>query len=469
MRKNKSTAENGVGQLTFTFGISPKDETRETQDNDPCPSIAPVAIVSHKNRKWNSLYDKVYATKNLETAWLRVQGNNGACGSDGMTVETFGRNAAERLGQLQTDLKAKTYRPQPVRRKVIPKPGGGARPLGIPCVRDRIVQQALHQILEPVFEPIFSTRSHGFRPGRGCATALQVIDKAIRYGYTHVVDADIQTFFDSVDHEKLLTAVNQQVSDGSILRLIRRILQAGVWEQQTNEVEPTILGTPQGGPLSPLLANIYLHRLDTTLSQAGYGLVRYADDFVIFTHSEEEARSALAIADRVLSHDLSLTLHPEKTKIVSVDEGFEFLGFHYYRDARNGLRYKEVRRKSMLRFRDAVRLRTPRLKTQRPVKARHVTLKRLKRNERLAGIIECLNAYLRGWHWYFKAGYLRYNPEFESYDQFVRRRLRSAIVGRTGCGWWNGCITNAMLRALGLVSLRQLQEDYRRRLALQTA
>jgi RNA-directed DNA polymerase len=205
-----------------------------------------------------------------------------------------------------------------------------------------IVQQALLQILEPVFEPIFSDRSHGFRPERGCATALNVVDRAVAYGYTHVVDADIQCFFDTVDHEKLLDAVNavrsfasaEEAADGRVLKLIRQILTAGVVMPNAGEVEPTILGTPQGGPLSPLLANIYLDRLDKKLTAARYGLVRYADDFVIFTKSEEEAHSALALVQQVLTEELGLVLHPEKTRIVSVDEGFEFLGFHYFRDPR---------------------------------------------------------------------------------------------------------------------------------------
>jgi RNA-directed DNA polymerase len=462
MPKSKRAVKIGVGQLSLTFGLCPQDEAPETQDNGPSASIEPAVVVSKppRKRKWNSLIDKVYAPGNLAKAWDRVRENNGACGADGMTVETFGRAAQQRLTALAADLRAKTYRPQPVRRKLIPKGGGGTRPLGIPSVRDRIVQQAVLQVLEPVFEPVFSTRSHGFRPGRGCATALEVVDRAVAAGYTHVVDADIQSFFDTVNHDKLLDAVNEEVADGSLLKLIRLILRAGVWIQESAEVEPTALGTPQGGPLSPLLANIYLNRLDRKLMETKHGLVRYADDFVIFARSEDEARQALALAEQVLTAELGLTLHPEKTRVVSVDAGFEFLGFHYFRHATKGVLCKEVRRKSVARFREAVRMRTPRLHTQRRVKPKRLTVARLRKNDRVMGLIDRLNVFLRGWHGYFKRIRLPYRQPFKSLDEFVRRRLRSSIVGRTGNGWWTAHLTNAMLGQLGLVSVEKLHDAY---------
>lgn len=462
MPKSKRMVKNGVGQLTLTFGLCPIDDAPAAQDNGPSASIEPAVVVSKpiRKKKWHSLIDKVYAPGNLAKAWERVRENNGACGADGMTVETFGRAAEKRLAELSADLRAKTYRPQPVRRKWIPKAGGGDRALGIPSVRDRIVQQAILQVLEPIFEPVFSTRSHGFRPGRGCATALSIVDRAITAGYTHVVDADIQSFFDTVDHEKLLTAVNEEVADGSLLKLIMRILTAGVWMQDTGETEPTNLGTPQGGPLSPLLANIYLNRLDSKLMEAKHGLVRYADDFVIFAKSEAEARQALTLAEQVLTGELGLTLHPEKTRVVSVDDGFEFLGFHYFRYAKKDVMCKEVRRKSVARFRDSVRVRTPRLRAQKPVKAKSLTLTRLRKNERVMGLIERLNAFLRGWHGYFKHIRLPYQRPFKDLDEFVRRRLRTTIVGRTGNGWWTQQLTNAMLGHLGLVSIEKLYNAY---------
>jgi len=275
----KPPAKDGVGQLVlqivFPEGTT-NDGTGETEDNESAVSTAAPAVRSKPERqgKWYSLFDKVFALPNLQRAWQQVAANGGAGGSDGMTIARFAENADERLAALAADLRAKTYRPQPVRRVWIPKSGGGQRPLGIPSIRDRIVQQALRQILEPLFEGKFSKHSHGFRPEKGCATALAVVDQAIKYGYRWVVDADLQAFFDTVDHERLLAALNEEIADGSVLRLVRQILKAGVVWPATATVEPTELGPPQGGPLSPLLANVYLHQFDLRMVQAGYGLVR---------------------------------------------------------------------------------------------------------------------------------------------------------------------------------------------------
>jgi RNA-directed DNA polymerase len=475
--------QDGVGQLSFTFGFPdfmlgepPKDETEETQVAPAAPSrdrqgrdvsgasIQPVDVrrKPERKKKWHSLIDKVYALKNLQSAWERVRTNDGAPGLDGMTIEKFAEHAEARLQQLSQDLRAKTYRPQPVRRVFIPKSGGGQRPLGIPTIRDRIVQQALRQVLEPIFDGKFSQRSHGFRPGRGCNTALEVVDRAVQHGYEWVVDADIQRFFDTVDHEKLLDAVNEEVADGSVLKLIRRILQAGVSLPETAEIEPTELGTPQGGPLSPLLANIYLHAFDETVVQAGYGLVRYADDFVIFAKSEPEAAAARTLSQGFLEGTLGLRLHPEKTRVVSVTHGFEFLGFHYFREAGTGELRKEVRRKSVQRFRDAVRARTPRYHAQRKRKVSRMTAPRLQRNPQVKEMIRELNVYLRGWHGYFKSVRSAYPASpFRRFDQFVRRRVRAALTGEVGNGWQNQRLPNRLLEALGLASLDGLQKKYR--------
>jgi RNA-directed DNA polymerase len=462
----KRPEKDGVGQLVLQIGFpqgEPSDGTQETQGNRPEASGASPAARSKPERKhkWYSLIDKVYALPNLQEAWRHVAANGGAPGIDGISIEQFREHADERLEQLAGDLRNKRYRPQPVRRVFIPKGGGGQRPLGIPTVRDRIVQQALRQVLEPIFEEKFSPRSHGFRPERGCATALAVVDRAVKHGYQWVVDADLQAFFDTVDHTRLIAALNEEIADGSVLRLVTQILQAGVRLPAAAETEPTELGTPQGGPLSPLLANVYLHAFDERMVQAGYGLVRYADDFVIFAKSESEAAAALELARAVLEGELGLLLHPEKTRVVSVAGGFEFLGFHYFCDPKTGKLRQEVRRKSVQRFRAAIRQRTPRLKSQRKPKARRLTPKRLGKNQRLGEIIRELNRFLRGWHWYFKAVWSGYpQSPFRNFDSFVRQRVRMALTGRVGAGGWNRRLPNRLLRDLGLVSLDELQREY---------
>jgi RNA-directed DNA polymerase len=461
----KRPEKDGVGQLVLQIAFpqgEARDGTGETEANGLGASGVSSAarIKPERKRKWYSLIDKVYALPNLQAAWEHVAANRGAGGIDGMSIEQFREHADQRLEQLAHDLRSKSYRPQPVRRVFIPK-GGGARPLGIPTVRDRIVQQALRQVLEPIFEEKFSHRSHGFRPERGCATALAVVDRAVRHGYQWMVDADLQAFFDTVDHGKLIAALNEEIADGSVLRLVTQILQAGVRLPEAAETEPTELGTPQGGPLSPLLANVYLHAFDERMVQAGYGLVRYADDFVIFAKSESEAEAALGLARQIVEGELGLKLHPEKTRVVSVTDGFEFLGFHYFRDAKTGKRLKEVRRKSARRFRDAIRQRTPRLRNQRKPKARKITPQRLAQNQRLEEMIRGLNRFLRGWHWYFKAVWSAYPASpFRNFDGFVRQRVRSAITGRIGAGWWNRRLPNRLLRGLGLRALDELQREY---------
>jgi group II intron reverse transcriptase/maturase len=466
MRKRTET---GVGQLVLQIAFPEGDSNNaagETQVDDPPASSASSVVRSEPERKhkWYSLIDKVYALPNVWKAWQHVKANHGAPGIDRQTIDGFEKGSPERVERLCADLRNKSYRPQPVRRKLIPKSGGGQRPLGIPTVRDRIVQQALLQVLEPIFEAKFSNRSHGFRKERGCHTALDVVDRAVRCGYQWVVDADIRAFFDTVDHDKLLSAVNEEVSDGSVLRLIGQILTAGVVEPFAGDIEPTELGTPQGGPLSPLLANIYLHRFDERMVAAGCGLVRYADDFVLFARSEDEATQALTLAREVLEGELGLALHPEKTRVVSVAQGFEFLGFHYFRDPKADNVVKEVRRKSAINFREQVRKRTPRLKTQRRVRARNVTPTRLAKNQRVGEMIRSLNRYLAGWHGYFRTVWSRY-PEspFRNFDGFVRRRVRTAITGRVGPGWWHVKLSNIILRKAGLIPLAERQQKYHAR------
>lgn len=458
MRKRSSGegVDARVVQIPLPLGWDDGNDTASDAEGVPPPSssaAAPTGAKSAKKRKWYSLYDKVYAPKNLESAWERVRANRGAAGSDGQTLSQFEESLPERLASLHRELREKRYRPRPVRRVMIPKSGGGQRPLGIPSVRDRVVQQALLQVLGPIFEAKFSERSHGFRPERGCQSALDVVDRALRYGYEWVVDADIERFFDSVDHELLLSEVHAEVTDGSVLRLIRMFLESGV-VVGPGEFEPTEIGTPQGSPLSPLLANIYLHRLDEAMEAAGFGLVRYADDFVVLTKSRERAEEALALASRVLE-SLALRLHPGKTRLTAIEEGFEFLGYRYFRD-RKGVLQKVVSRKSVLRFREAIRKRTRRRAGQKHRKASRCTVTRLKANQHLMRTIAEVNRYLRGWLAYFRDARTSWETHFREFDGFVRRRLRCLIAGRYAKGRWQVLLSNAVFDQLGLLCLEAL-------------
>lgn len=424
----------------------------------------PTGTKDERKRKKYSLYDKVYAIGNLRLAWEKVRSNKGAAGCDGVTIARFAKDAEANLAGLHQELREKRYRPRPVRRVMIPKASGGMRPLGIPTVRDRIVQQALLQVLGPIFEDVFCIHSHGFRPKRGCRTALEMVDKCVsRWGYEYVVNADICGFFEAVDHEILLAAVAEEIADGSVLDLIRAILESGVTLADAEETERAEKGTPQGGPLSPLLANIYLHPLDVAVTRGKFGYVRYADDFVILTKRRERSEEALALIQQELA-PLKLQLHPEKTYIAALDEGFDFLGYHYFRDPKSevGLVRKVISHKSKMRFHAQVRERTPRHAGQKRPKVKRCTVQRLLRNQRVQAIIERLNLYTRGWHWYFKHVFNAWGADeyFDGFDRFIRRRLRSAICGRFAKGRWNQILSNRTLQAIGLISIQSLHRQY---------
>jgi len=293
------------------------------------------------------------------------------------TVGHFARHAEAELQRLHEQLREGTYRPQPVRRAWIPKPGSNdKRPLGIPAVRDRIVQAALRHVLEPIFETEFALpreivcddslcaapvsisrgeHSYGFRPGRGAKDALRRVDTLLKAGHEWVVDADLKSYFDTIPHERLLALMKQRVADGRVLALVESFLRAGVLEESKGW-QPTERGTPQGGVISPLLANLYLNPLDHQMERAGREMVRYADDFVILCRREAEAHAALE-AVRAWVSEAGLTLHPEKTRVVNATQpgGFDFLGYHFER----GLRWP--RKKSLAKLKDRLRAKTARL------------------------------------------------------------------------------------------------------------
>ena len=358
-----------------------------------------------KGGKWFSLIDKVHPERTLSAAFSQVAANEGAAGVDHVTITMFETHLDEDLGRLSELLRNGTYRPQAIRRHYIPKPGTQEkRPLGIPTVRDRVVQTALRMVLEPIFEHEFAEHSYGFRPGRGCKDGLRRVDELLKAGYTYIVDADLKSYFDTIPHDRLMALVGQKVSDGRVLTLIEMFLKQAVLDD-LKEWTPEN-GSPQGAVISPLLSNIYLNPLDHLMAQEGFEMVRYADDFVILCRSSEEATRALAVV-QAWTAAAGLTLHPTKTRIVNAKEdAFEFLGYRFA----NGKRYP--RAKSLTKLKDTIRAKT-------------------KRNSGkcLRAIIGSLNPTLRGWFEYFKHSY---KTTFTPLDGWIRMRLRSILRKRCG-------------------------------------
>lgn len=351
--------------------------------------------------KWFSLIDKVYRATTLQAAWQRVRAKRGAAGVDGQSVAAFERHARAYLAELGQALEQGSYQAQPIRRVEIPKGVGQTRPLGIPVVKDRIVQTAVKMVIEPIFEAAFVDSSYGFRPQRSAHDALREVDRLLREGYTHVVDADVQSYFDSIDHARLRERVREKISDGRVLALIDGwlaqdiVCELGRWT-------PTG-GTPQGAVISPLLANCYLHPLDQRMAERGWHMVRYADDFVVLCASAAQAQAALAEVREWVEAN-GLQLHPDKTHVGDCREagqGFDFLGYRFEAGQRR------VRKKSMQKLRERIREETRRT-----------------RGESLSKVIASLNPVLRGWFNYFKHAH---HHTFASVDGFVRRRLRALL------------------------------------------
>jgi RNA-directed DNA polymerase len=358
-----------------------------------------------KGGKWFSLIDKIDTERILGRAFSQVARNQGAAGVDHVTIAMFQKRLEENLAKLSEELRKGTYRPQSIRRHYIPKPGSQEkRPLGIPTVRDRVVQTALRMALEPIFEREFAAHSYGFRPRRGCKDALRRVDELLKAGYRYIVDADLKSYFDTIPHDRLLALVAEKVSDGRILALIEAFLKQGVLDG-LREWTP-VMGSPQGAVVSPLLSNIYLNPLDHLMAQQGIEMVRYADDFVILCRSPEEAARALETVQQWTA-TAGLTLHPTKTRIVDAKEdGFDFLGYRFEGGTRR------PRAKSLDKFKDTIRAKTKRT-SGRSLKA----------------IIDDVNRTLRGWFGYFKHSH-RYT--FSTLDGWMRMRLRSILRKRMG-------------------------------------
>lgn len=394
-----------------------------------------------KGGVWFSLMDKVYAPANLAAAWKRVRSNRGAAGVDGQSVARFERDASKYLDELHQELRRGSYRPSPVRRRWIEKTGTRKkRPLGIPTVRDRVVQGALRQVLEPIWEAKFADQSYGFRPRRSCKDALRRVQALLRSRYTWVVDADIQSYYDSIDHDRLMSEVAKEVADSRVLGLVEALVKQSVMDANTRWWPEE--GIPQGSTIGPLLANVYLHPVDEVLVREGYEVTRFADDLVIQCRTEREARAALERLRTEMS-DRGLALHQEKTRVVNMKRagGFEFLGYHFERKS------KRPRQKSLVKFKDRVR---------------ELTGKR--DGNSWPTIIERLNAVLRGWYEYFKHCPLRV---FLALDAWVRTRLRGMLLRRhkkrgVGKGWCRKRWTNDFFAKLGLFTMTKARVLARR-------
>jgi RNA-directed DNA polymerase len=391
-----------------------------------------------KGGKWFSLIDKVWNRDNLSAAWMKAWGNQGSAGADGESIRQFTRQLDQQLERLQQELKEGRYRPQPVLRHWIPKPGSREkRPLGIPAVRDRIVQGAIRNVIEPIFERQFAEHSYGFRPGRGCKDALRRVEQLHHEDRTWVVDVDFQSYFDTIPHERLMKRVSERISDGRMLELIQQYLKAGVMDGMKGW-EPTEQGTPQGAVISPLLANLYLNPLDRRMAEAGYAMTRYADDLVVQCRDEQEANAARAVIEE-WAQENGLIVHPTKTRIVDATSkgGFDFLGYHFER----GMKWP--RQKSLDKFRETIRQQT-----------------RRNQGQNIGQVIARLNPVLRGWFEYFKHS----QPStFRELDGWIRGRLRSILrkyQGQKGRakGSDHQRWPNAYFDQLGFYSLVQARE-----------
>lgn len=358
-----------------------------------------------KGGKWFSMIDKVWKMENLQSALKKVVQNKGAAGVDGKKAQQYLVESPGRIIQVQEMLKTGRYIPQPVKRVWIPKLGSKElRPLGVPAVEDRVVQTAVRNVIEPVFENIFAEHSYGFRPQRGAKDALRRVDQLLDTGRIWVVDADLKGYFDSIPQDKMMEALARHIADGQLLELIQRFLKQGVMESGKGW-QPTETGTPQGAVISPLLANIYLNPLDHLMAGAGREMVRYADDFVILCGSEKEANEVLEQL-RQWVVEAGLTLHPAKTRIVnaSLQGGFDFLGYHFERG------HRWPRQKSLDKLRETIRQKTGRL---RPGSIEEIHTE--------------INQTLRGWMEYFKHSV---KNVFDKEDKWIRGRLRAILRKR---------------------------------------
>jgi RNA-directed DNA polymerase len=383
-----------------------------------------------KKIKVHSLTGRI-TPKLMRQAFQAVRRNRGAAGVDKVSINMFDANREENLAALMRDLKGRTFQPRPLRRVYIPKGPGSKklRPLGIPVVRDRVAQEVIRRLLAPIFEPQFHDDSYGFIPGRNCHQAIERVLELHRQGYLTVLEADIQGFFDSIPHRIIEEAVAAEVADGNILRLVKGFLTAGVMEDGVRK--PTTIGTPQGGVISPLLANIVLNRLDWQLHKAGFRFARYADDFVVLCQHKRQAQEALDVVREVLENELGLSLSPDKTMITTYGKGYEFLGFYL------SSRSRRMRDKSMQKFK---------------AKVRELTVRKHNLDSRA---IEKLNRVIRGTANYFATGFSTCRWTFQKLDSWTLMRLRCMKTKRKNYNDNRKLRVRFFRRKLGLLTLEE--------------
>jgi RNA-directed DNA polymerase len=392
-----------------------------------------------KGEVWFSLIDKVVRPTTLYAGWETVKRNGGSAGCDHQSIEAFESNLAREIDRLCEELGTGTYQPRAIRRAYIAKPGSKEkRPLGIPCVRDRVVQAALRLVIEPIFEWEFAPQSYGFRPQRGCKDALRQVDRLLKAGYTYVVDTDLKSYFDTIPHGPLMAEIGKRIADGRVLGLIEAFLKQQIVEDMVHWSPEK--GSPQGAVISPLLSNVYLHPVDVAMAKAGFNMIRYADDLVIMCRDQNQAQQALQWLEQ-LTTQRGLCLHPEKTCIVEMNaagQGFDFLGYHFQGHSR------WPRKKSLTKLKDTIRDKTRRCNAGS-----------------LAEIIQSVNKTLGGWFEYFKHSN---KWTFPRIDQWIRQRLRSILRKRSKCkgisrGWDNQRWPNRYFWDNGLLCLVQAHQS----------
>lgn len=451
----------------------PQKDSTECKEYVGAPNVNPR---DRKERTDAHLLERILQRDNLNRAYLQVERNHGAPGIDGMTVEEALPWLKEHKEDLLESLRNGSYKPSPVRRKDIPKPDGGTRQLGIPTVIDRIIQQAIAQILIPIYEPQFSDASYGYRPGRSAKEAIRKVKKYAEEGYTHAVQVDLSKYFDTINHDLLLNLLRQAVKDGRVIKLIKKYLKSGIMADGV--IVRTEQGTSQGGPLSPLLANIYLNEFDQEWKRRGMKHIRYADDIIILTKSKRAAEHQLESSRKYLEGKLKLTMNTEKSKVVSVFaiKRFKFLGFCIGKNG-NGI-YIRAHKKSLNKAKQ---------------KLRAITKRNRGRNVRT--IMAEIAQYMKGWLGYYYIADMK--RTLKSWDEWLRRRIRMYIWkqwkkartrvknlrklgiskdqayqwGNTRLGYWRVAgspvlkcsITNEKLAQAGYMNTLQMYEQIRRK------